>query len=403
MKYVVVLYDGMADYPVPALGGKTPMMVAKKPNFDRMAKHGTVGLVRTVAPGLTPGSDVANLSVMGYDPCLYYTGRSPLEAVSMGIDLSDTDVALRCNLVTLSDEEDYSEKTMVDYCAGDISSEEAAEIIKTVEEKLGNDIFAFYSGVSYRHCLVWHGGKTEIGKLTPPHDISGRKIGGYLNKNPDAAGLLELMEKSCEILKDHPVNLKRISEGKRPANAIWLWGQGSRPSLPLFEKLYGVKGSVISAVDLLKGIGICAGMNTPDVEGATGYIDTNFEGKAQKAVEELENGSDFVYIHIEAPDECGHRNEPENKVKAIELIDSRVLPIVLEALEKYDDYKVMILPDHPTPIVTGTHASDPVPFMIYHKNGEKDSGVDSINEETASKTGIFIEEGSSLMGRFLSK
>lgn len=403
MKYVVVLYDGMADYPVPALGGKTPMMVAKKPNFDRMAKHGTVGLVRTVAPGLTPGSDVANLSVMGYDPCLYYTGRSPLEAVSMGIDLSDTDVALRCNLVTLSDEEDYSEKTMVDYCAGDISSEEAAEIIKTVEEKLGNDIFAFYSGVSYRHCLVWHGGKTEIGKLTPPHDISGRKIGGYLNKNPDAAGLLELMEKSCEILKDHPVNLKRISEGKRPANAIWLWGQGSRPSLPLFEKLYGVKGSVISAVDLLKGIGICAGMNTPDVEGATGYIDTNFEGKAQKAVEELENGSDFVYIHIEAPDECGHRNEPENKVKAIEIIDSRVLPIVLEALEKYDDYKVMILPDHPTPIVTGTHASDPVPFMIYHKKDEKDSGVDSINEETASKTGIFIEEGPSLMGRFLSK
>lgn len=403
MKYVVVLYDGMADYPVPALGGKTPMMVANKPNFDRMAKHGTVGLVRTVAPGLTPGSDVANLSVMGYDPCLYYTGRSPLEAVSMGIDLSDTDVALRCNLVTLSDEEDYNEKTMVDYCAGDISSEEAAEIIKTVEEKLGNDIFAFYSGVSYRHCLVWHGGKTEIGKLTPPHDISGRKIGGYLNKNPDAAGLLELMEKSCEILKDHPVNLKRISEGKRPANAIWLWGQGSRPSLPLFEKLYGVKGSVISAVDLLKGIGICAGMNTPDVEGATGYIDTNFEGKAQKAVEELENGSDFVYIHIEAPDECGHRNEPENKVKAIELIDSRVLPIVLEALEKYDDYKVMILPDHPTPIVTGTHASDPVPFMIYHKKDEKDSGVDSINEETASKTGIFIEEGPSLMGRFLSK
>ncbi len=403
MKYVVVLYDGMADYPVPALGGKTPMMVANKPNFDRMAKHGTVGLVRTVAPGLTPGSDVANLSVMGYDPCLYYTGRSPLEAVSMGIDLSDTDVALRCNLVTLSDEEDYSEKTMVDYCAGDISSEEAAEIIKTVEEKLGNDIFAFYSGVSYRHCLVWHGGKTEIGKLTPPHDISGRKIGGYLNKNPDAAGLLELMKKSCEILKDHPVNLKRISEGKRPANAIWLWGQGSRPSLPLFEKLYGVKGSVISAVDLLKGIGICAGMNTPDVEGATGYIDTNFEGKAQKAVEELENGSDFVYIHIEAPDECGHRNEPENKVKAIELIDSRVLPIVLKALEKYDDYKVMILPDHPTPIVTGTHASDPVPFMIYHKKDEKDSGVDSINEESASKTGIFIEEGPSLMSRFLSK
>ena len=322
MKYVVVLYDGMADYPVPALGGKTPMMVANKPNFDRMAKHGTVGLVRTVAPGLTPGSDVANLSVMGYDPCLYYTGRSPLEAVSMGIDLSDTDVALRCNLVTLSDEEDYSEKTMVDYCAGDISSEEAAEIIKTVEEKLGNDIFAFYSGVSYRHCLVWHGGKTEIGKLTPPHDISGRKIGGYLNKNPDAAGLLELMEKSCEILKDHPVNLKRISEGKRPANAIWLWGQGSRPSLPLFEKLYGVKGSVISAVDLLKGIGICAGMNTPDVEGATGYIDTNFEGKAQKAVEELENGS-------ELPTSADTETSPKTRLRQSSLLTPVCFPLFL--------------------------------------------------------------------------
>lgn len=402
MKYAVILYDGMADYPVPALGGKTPMEVAKKPNLDYLASHGEVGLVRTVAPGLTPGSDVANLSVMGYDPKLYYTGRSPLEAVSMGIELLDTDVALRCNLVTLSDEADYAEKTMVDYCAGDISSAEAAEIIETVEKELGSDIFSFYSGVSYRHCLVWHGGTTETGKLTPPHDISGKKVGEYLNRG-EGALLTELMEKSYEILKNHPVNQKRVAEGKRPANSIWLWGQGSRPALPLFEELYGVKGSVISAVDLLRGIGKCAGMNTPEVEGATGYIDTNFEGKANAAMQELKNGSDFVYIHIEAPDECGHRNEPENKVKAIEMIDSRVLPIVIGEMEKMGDYKIMALPDHPTPIVTGTHAGDPVPYMIYHKKGEKDSGVESVNEDTAKATGVFIEEGPSLMGRFLSK
>lgn len=401
MKYAVILCDGMADYPVPQFDGKTPMMMAHKPNIDRLAQKGEVGLVRTVAEGLKPGSDVANLSVMGYDPKKYYTGRSPLEAVSMDVPMNETDIAFRCNLVTLSDEDNYADKTMVDYCAGDISSEEAAEIIKTVQEHFGNELFAFYSGVSYRHCMIWHEGKLELGNMTPPHDISGRVIGEHLSTHPDAERLIKMMEESYSLLKEHPVNKKRIAEGKRPANSIWLWGQGTRPMLPDFEKEFGVKGSVISAVDLLKGIGKCAGMATPDVPGATGYIDTNFEGKAEAAVHELQNGCDFVYIHIEAPDECGHRNEPENKVRAIELIDEKVLPIVLNELEKYDDYKVMVLPDHPTPIVTKTHASDPVPYLIYHKNGEVDSGVDSINEETAKSTGIFEDNGPNIMRRFL--
>ncbi len=399
MKYAVVLYDGMADYPVDALGGKTPMEVANKPIFDGLAKKGEVGLVRTVAAGLKPGSDVANLSVMGYDPAIYYTGRSPLEAVSIGVKMEDTDIALRCNVVTLSDEENYDDKTMVDYSAGDISSEEAAEIIKTVQEHFGGGEFDFYPGVSYRHCLIHHGGTVELGNMTPPHDISGRVVGEYISTADSARKLTAMMRESYDLLKDHPVNLKRIAEGKKPANSIWLWGEGKKPSLENFEKLYGVKGCVVSAVDLLKGIGIAAGMETPEVEGATGYIDTNFEGKAQAAVEALENGCDFVYVHLEAPDECGHRNEPENKVRAIELIDERVLPILLDALEKYDDYKVMILPDHPTPIKTKTHASDPVPFMIYHKNKELD-GVETINEKTAAATGNFVEYGPGLIKHF---
>ena len=402
MKYAVVLYDGMADYPVPALGGKTPMELAKKPNFDTLAQKGRVGLVKTVADGLKPGSDVANLSVLGYDPKVCYTGRSPLEAVSIGVKMADDDVALRCNIVTLSDEKNYEDKTMLDYSAGDISSAEAAEIIKTVQEHFGNDEFTFYSGVSYRHCLIWHGGTTKLGKMTPPHDISGRVIGEHLSAEPSAAKLIEMMKKSYDFLKDHPVNKKRIAEGKAPANSIWLWGEGSKPALASFEETYGVKGSIVSAVDLLKGIGICAGMNTPEVEGATGYIDTNFEGKANAAVEEWKNGADLVYIHIEAPDECGHRNEPENKIRAIELIDEKVLPIILDYLNGCgEDYKIMILPDHPTPIVTQTHAGDPVPFMIYHKNGEKDSGVKSINENSAKATGDFIEVGCTLMREFL--
>ncbi|MCM1364793.1 MAG: cofactor-independent phosphoglycerate mutase [Faecalibacterium sp.] len=401
MKYVVVLYDGMADYPVPALDGKTPMMCAKKPNFDALAQKSEVGLVKTVADGLKPGSDVANMSVMGFDPKKYYTGRSPLEAVSIGVKLGDDDVTLRCNLVTLSDEPNYEDKTMVDYSAGDIGTEEAAEIIKSVQEFFGNEIYTYYSGVSYRHCLVVHGGTTELGTMTPPHDISGRVIGSHLSTNENAKPLIDMMKRSYDFLMEHPVNKARIARGERPANSIWLWGEGRKPGLPKFEELYGKKGAVISAVDLLKGIAICAGMAAPDVEGATGYIDTNFVGKAEAAMNELKNGKDFAYIHIEAPDECGHRNEPENKVRAIELIDEQVLPIVLRELEQYDDYKIMILPDHPTPIVTKTHAPDPVPYMIYHKNAEV-SGVDTINEETAKATGNFIEHGPSIMNHFLN-
>ena len=404
MKYVVVLYDGMADYPVEALGGKTPMQKANKPIFDSLAKRGEVGLVRTIGEGLKPGSEIGNLTVMGYDPRKYFTGRSPLEAISIGVKMADDDISLRCNLVTLSGEENYADKTMVDYSAGDISSEEAAKIIKTVQQNFGGGEFDFYSGVSYRHCLIFHKGTTDLGTMTPPHDISGRVVGPYISTSPNAQKLTSLMRKSYDLLKDHPVNIERIKQGKRPANSIWLWGEGTKPTLPPFSELYGVKGTVISAVDLLKGIGIAAGMQTPEVEGATGYIDTNFEGKANAAVDALKKDCDFAYIHIEAPDECGHRYEPENKVKAIEYIDSRVLPIVIKGLEEIgEDYKIMILPDHPTPLSTRTHASDPVPYMIYQKSKEKDSGVESINEESAKKTGNFIDAGYELMNKFIKE
>lgn len=401
MKYVVVLYDGMADYPVPALDGKTPMEVAKKPNMDFLASKGEVGLVRTVAKGLKPGSDVANMSVMGFDPMKYYTGRSPLEAASIGIDMSPSDVSLRTNLVTLSqDDLPYEQKTIEDYCADDISTEEASVLIEEVQKQLGTDEFTFYKGVSYRHCLIWKNGTTELGKMTPPHDITGKVITEYLSTSENAKPLIEMMKKSYDILKDHPINLERIKNGKRPANSIWLWGEGKRPALAPFEKIFGIKGSVVSAVDLIKGIGGCAEMEVADVDGATGYIDTNFEGKANAGLELLER-NDLVYIHFEAPDECGHRNEPENKVRAIEMIDERVLPILFDGLKKYDDYKIMILPDHPTPIVTRTHASDPVPYLIYHKNDEK-NGVSSINEKTAEATGVFIEHGPDIMKHFLN-
>ncbi|MGN0561388.1 MAG: cofactor-independent phosphoglycerate mutase [Candidatus Fimenecus sp.] len=403
MKYVVVLCDGMADYPVPALGGKTPMMCADKPHIDALAQKGEVGLVRTVAAGLKPGSDVANMSVLGFDPKKYYTGRSPLEAASIGVDLKDTDVTLRTNLVTLSDEPNYEDKTMVDYCAGDISTAEAAEIMQDVEAHFGNEMFKFYAGVSYRHCLVWSNGTTDLGNMTPPHDISGRVVGEYLSKSENAKPLIQMMKDSYAFLSEHPVNQKRVAEGKRPANSIWMWGEGKKPMLPAFSDVYGKKGAIVSAVDLLKGIAKCAKMEAPEVEGATGYIDTNFEGKAHAAVDALKNGCDFVYIHLEAPDECGHRNEPENKVKAIEMIDSRVLPIVLDGLQEIgEDYKIMVLPDHPTPIVTQTHAADPVPYLIYHKANEK-QGVETVNEETAKNTGVFIENGPDIMRRFLEE
>lgn len=401
MKYAIVLYDGMADYPVPALGGKTPMMVAGKPNMDALAAKAEVGLVQTVPDGMKPGSDVCNLSVMGYDPKKYYTGRSPLEAVSIGVQMVPEDVALRCNLVTLSEDNlPYEEKIIEDYCAGDISTEEAAQLIQTVQENLGGPVFSFYSGVSYRHCLLWHAGDTVLGNMTPPHDVTGKVIGPYLSGHKNARPLIRMMKDSYDLLKDHPVNQARRAAGKRPANSIWLWGEGKKPALPSFETLYGVRGGVVSAVDLIKGIGGCAGMEVAEVPGATGYIDTNFEGKAQAAVEMLQR-NDLVYVHLEAPDECGHRDEPENKVKAIELIDQRVLPILLKGLEQYGDYKVMILPDHPTPIVTRTHASDPVPYLIYHKHHPK-AGVSTLNEETAKATGLVNEYGPGLMEHFLS-
>lgn len=402
MKYVVVLCDGMADYPVPALGGKTPMMVAKKPHIDALAAKAEVGLVRTVAPGLKPGSDVANMSVLGFDPHRFYTGRSPLEAASIGIDMKDSDVSLRTNLVTLSDKgEPFADKVIEDYCADDISTEEARQLIEAVQAAFGGGEYDFYTGVSYRHCLIWHGGTTELGNMTPPHDITGKVIGPHLSTAETAHPLLEMMEKSFDLLKDHPVNKARVAAGRRPANCIWLWGEGKRPALRPFEALYGIKGGMVSAVDLLKGIANCAGMEVAEVPGATGYIDTDFEGKAKAALDLLTR-NDLVYVHFEAPDECGHRNEPENKVKAIEMIDSRVLPILEEGLEQYEDYKILLLPDHPTPIVTRTHASDPVPYLLYQKSAPK-TGVDTINEETAKATGIYMENGPAMMPHFLGQ
>lgn len=402
MKYVVVLCDGMADYPVPALGGKTPMMVAKKPHIDALAAKAEVGLVRTVAPGLKPGSDVANMSVLGFDPHRFYTGRSPLEAASIGIDMKDSDVSLRTNLVTLSDKgEPFADKMIEDYCADDISTGEARQLIEAVQAAFGGGEYDFYTGVSYRHCLIWHGGTTELGNMTPPHDITGKVIGPHLSTAETARPLLEMMEKSFDLLKDHPVNKARVAAGRRPANCIWLWGEGKRPALRPFEALYGIKGGMVSAVDLLKGIANCAGMEVAEVPGATGYIDTDFEGKAKAALDLLTR-NDLVYVHFEAPDECGHRNEPENKVKAIEMIDSRVLPILEEGLEQYEDYKILLLPDHPTPIVTRTHASDPVPYLLYQKSAPK-TGVDTINEETAKATGIYMENGPAMMPHFLGQ
>lgn len=403
MKYLVVLCDGMADTPNAALGGKTPMECAHKPNMDALAKNAEVGMCRTVAAGLKPGSDVANLSVMGYDPAVCYTGRSPLEAASIGVDLKPTDVALRCNTVTLSGEESYEDKTMVDYCAGDISTEEAHQIIETVEKELGNDIYKFYGGVSYRHCLVVDNGTTDLGNMTPPHDISGRVIGEYLSKSENAAPLIDLMKKSYEILKNHPVNIERRKKGLHEANSIWLWGEGRRPRLENFKEKNGVSGCVVSAVDLLKGIGICAGMETPEVEGATGYIDTNFEGKTQAGIDAFKRGTDLVYLHFEAPDECGHRGEAQNKVKAIEMIDSRVLTKMLDYLNGCgDDYRILIMPDHPTPLETMTHSSAPVPFLIYDSR-KKENGVSSFTEKNAAETGEFVEHGPDIMSMLLEK
>lgn len=394
MKYIVMLGDGMADDPVKALGGRTPLEAAKKPNIDRLAKGGRLGMVRTVPEGFKPGSDVANLSAMGYDPVSCYTGRSPLEAVSIGIQMNDTDVAFRCNVVTLSDEPDYEDKTMVDYSAGEISTAEAAELIRAVEEGLGTPERIFYPGISYRHCMIWHEGPCGL-SLTPPHDISDRKIREYLPENPV---ILDLMKRSHEILKNHPINQARAAKGLNPANSIWLWGEGTKPGVTSFEAMHGVKASVISAVDLIKGIGICAGMKVIEVEGATGNIDTNFEGKGKAALQTLLEGQDLVYIHVEAPDECGHHGDLEGKVRSIELIDEKIVGPLLAGLEKAgEEYSILVMPDHPTPIAVKTHVSDPVPFLLYRSTEILDSGICTYTEANAKSTGIFLEHGYELM------
>ena len=400
-KYVILLCDGMADTPSELLGGKTPMMCAHKPTMDLLAKTAEVGMVQTVPQGMSPGSDVANLSVLGYDPSECYTGRSPLEAANIGVELKDDDMALRCNLVTLSDEANYTDKKMADYCGGDIHTDEADELIKALQAAFGNEEFSFHTGTAYRHCLVWHGQTADIGTLTPPHDISGQVIGEHLAADPKAAPLVDMMKKSVAVLNDHPVNVARRAKGLSPANAMWLWGQGSRPQLQDFRDRFGVKGAMISAVDLLKGIARLNGMQVYEVEGATGYIDTNFEGKQQAAVQALRDGADLVYVHVEAPDECGHRGEPENKVRAIEEIDRRLLTPLLEELKTMGDFSVMILPDHPTPLDIRTHSSDPVPYLLY-RSDEANRGVDCFTEETAAASTTSIQPVGSLMGKLLS-
>ena len=393
----------MADYPVDAFDGKTILEVADKPVIDYMSKHGELGMVKTVQEGMKPGSDVANLSVMGYDTKKCYSGRSPLEAASIGVEMKDSDVTFRCNLVTLSDEENYADKTMLDYSSGEISTEEASQLIEAVAKELNTDVIKFYPGISYRHLTVWDGGSTNV-NLTPPHDISDRKIGDYLPKGDGADILLDMMKRSEEILVNHPVNKKRAAEGKNMATSIWVWGEGTKPQLDNFEEKFGLKGSVIRAVDLIKGIAKCAGMNSIDVEGATGNCETNWDGKAQAALDALLNGSDFVYVHMEAPDEMGHQGLPEKKKFAVETIDSKVVKFLKDNLEERGiDYKMLIMPDHPTPIKLKTHVSDPVPYVIFDSTKTNDGSGLSYTEENGKQTGIYIEKGYTLMNRFLNK
>ncbi len=399
MKYIVVLGDGMADYPVPELGGKTPLQVANKPNIDLLARKGETGLVKTVPDGMKPGSDVANLAVMGYDPLKCYTGRSPLEALSMGVRLKDDDIAVRCNLVTLSDEEDYEDKTMVDYSGGEISTKEAAELMACIQDAFGDELHEFIAGVSYRHCMVRHHSVTGT-IYTPPHDISDKPIKGHLPGGKYGAEVLDMMKRSYDILKDHPVNVKRIKEGKHPANSIWLWGEGTRPALESFKARWGLNGAVISAVDLVKGIGMGAGMKVIEVAGATANYNTDFSGKAKAAVEALAEGADYVYIHMEAPDECGHQGDVEHKIYSIEQIDEKVVKYIVAEMERRDmDYSMLIMPDHPTPLKLKTHVSDPVPYVLYRR-GDEGNGA-AYDEENAKLSGKYYASGEELAKHFL--
>lgn len=397
MKYIVVLGDGMADWPIEKLGGKTPLAYAKTPAMDQMAPVSEVGLAHTIPEGMSPGSDTANLAVMGYDPKRYYTGRSPLEALSIGVDMKETDVAIRCNLVTLTEEECYEEKTVIDHSSGEISTEDAAILLDAVRKELENEVCRFYVGTSYRHLLIWDQG--EVTSLTPPHDILGKKIGDYL---PENEMLRDLMQKSYDILKDHPINQARKAQGLHPANSCWFWGAGTKPILSSFEEKTGKKGVMVSAVDLLKGIAVGAGMTNKIVEGANGGLHTNYEGKAMAAVQALtEEDYDFAYIHVEAPDEMGHQGSAERKIQAIEYLDERVIRIVKEEMEKRGEaFRMLILPDHPTPIAMRTHTSDPVPYMLYDST-ESYEGCQAYTEAAAKESGRYIEEGYKLMDHFL--
>ncbi len=402
MKYIVILGDGMADLPIDEFNGLTPMEAADKPYMNFLAAHGTTGMAKTVPDDLPAGSDTANLSVMGYNPHKYYSGRSPLEAASMGIDLKLTDVTYRCNLVTLSDNEHLQDATMIDYSSGEITTAEAKELIDYMNEIIKNETRNLYPGVSYRHCLVVH--DMQIGvTATPPHDITDKPVKDYLPHGGYGAELVKMMEKSYELLKNHPVNQARIAKGLNPANCLWFWGEGTKPDLTSFNELYQVNGAVISAVDLLKGIGICAGLEAPEIEGATGNIHTNYANKVQKSLEILRD-KDFVYVHVEAPDECGHQRNAAEKKRAIELLDSQVVKPILEAMQKSgEEFSIMVAPDHPTPVAIGTHTHEPVPYIIYRSTEEGTAPIDNYCEREATAKGIYVAEGYTLMSKLLQK
>lgn len=400
MKYVIVLGDGMADRPIEELGGKTPIEYAETPTLDKLSKVSEIGLVHTIPDGMKPGSDTANLSVLGYDPEKYYTGRSPLEALSIGVDMKDTDVAIRCNIVTVSDDDKpYEEKTIIDHSSSEISTEEAAVLIEAVKKILENDEFKYYVGTSYRHLTIWD--KGEVVELTPPHDILGNVIEEYL---PKEEKLREMMKKSYDILSNHPINVERKKKGLNPANSLWFWGAGTRPCVTSFEEKNGKKGAMISAVDLLKGIAVGAKMKVIEVEGADGTLETNYEGKAQAALDVLtKEGYDFAYVHVEAPDEMGHQGSVERKVKAIHYLDERVIKNVYEGLKAAgEDFRMLVLPDHPTPICIRTHSSEPVPYLLFDSTNEISSFFD-YSEKCAEESGKYIPEGHTLINHLFEK
>jgi phosphoglycerate mutase (EC 5.4.2.1) len=399
MKYIVLLGDGMADYPLPELEGKTPLMAARTPFMDFLAQKGILGRVQTVPKGLTPGSDVANLSVMGYDPAIFYPGRAPLEAASMKIALGADDVAFRCNLVTLTEKD--GQLFMEDYSAGHVTNQEAHAIIKILNDALSDEQFSFYPGVSYRHLMIWKSGNSVL-KTTPPHDITGREIGSYLPQGNGSERLKDLMAKSKKILLNASVNERRKQKGDKEVSSIWLWGQGKSINIPSFKKKYDCSGAVISAVDLIKGIGLSAGLESIDVPGATGFLDTNYYGKAEYAINVLHE-KDFVFVHVEAPDEAAHNGNIRDKIKAIEDFDEKVVGTVLTKIKQFSSYRVLVLPDHATPIQLKTHASDPVPFVIYPSPEEvlQQKLSSSFDEESAANTGLFFPQGHKLMDYFI--